>query len=101
MILWRYQKKCDELEVLVAKSDGLYKSVVADKNDVVSYLSKEIGKKDHELSQLNLKLANLIASKKDADLLYVKERDSMRKRYEEMFDDCKAENTELRNFQDS
>lgn len=80
----------------MTKSDGLYKSVVVDKNDVVSYLTKELEKKDNEVSQLNHKFTDLTASKKEADALHIKERDSLRKKYEEMLDDSRAENTDLR-----
>lgn len=61
--LVRYQKKCDEMEVMCKKYEVQYESSNLEKRDIVANLKKECDKKADEILDLNDRLIGLQQSK--------------------------------------
>lgn len=93
--LARYQKKCDEMEVMCKKYEVQYESSNLEKRDIVSTLKKECDKKSDEILDLNDRLIGLQQSKEAEKELCEKQLADLRTESQEAKDVLTNQNNSL------
>jgi len=76
---FRYQKRCDELELMCRSYGDQFEILVKDKRDISSYLKKELELRNEQIFDLNDRLIGLQQAKNN-------EKDLLEKKLE----DCKG-----------
>ena len=61
---FRIYNENKELRESISKSETEKQFILTQKNDIVSYLNKELEEKTHEIQNLNLKISSFDVSKK-------------------------------------
>ena len=53
IVCFRYQKKCDELELMSGKVKQEYEQIAKDRDEMVAFLQKTLESRNDELADLN------------------------------------------------
>lgn len=91
----RYQRKCDELEILCKKYENLYETSNTDKRDIVSNLKKELEKKTDEILDLSDRLVGLQQAKDAEKEAFDKQLTDLRTEFQETKDMLTNQNNSL------
>ena len=94
--LKRYQRRCDELEILNKKYETLYETTNLDKRDIVSNLKKELEKRTDEILDLNDRLIGLNQAKDAEKEAFEKQLTDLRTEFQETKDNLTNQNNSLR-----
>ena len=82
--LKRYQKKCDELEILNKKYETIYENSIVEKRDIVNNLKKEVDRKVDEVADLSDRLIGLQQAKDAEKEAFDKQLTDAKTEFQEM-----------------
>ena len=80
----RYQKKCDELEILNKKYETIYENSIVEKRDIVNNLKKEVDRKVDEVADLSDRLIGLQQAKDAEKEAFDKQLTDAKTEFQEM-----------------
>jgi hypothetical protein len=96
--LKRYQRRCDELDILNKKYETLYETTNVDKRDIIANLKKELEKKTDEILDLNDRLIGLQQAKDAEKDAFEKQLSDLRTEFQETKDLLTNQNNSLCKF---
>jgi predicted nucleic acid-binding Zn-ribbon protein len=93
--LKRYQRRCDEFEILNKKYETLYETSNVDKRDIIANLKKELEKRADEILDLNDRLIGLQQAKDAEKDAFEKQLTDLRQEFQETKDLLTNQNNSL------
>lgn len=94
---YRYQHKCDELEIHERDFNSKYSHAEKEKRDIVLYLKRAVAQKEDELSDLSERLISLNQSKEAEKETFELQLSQLRQEFQEVKDKLTSENIVLGN----
>lgn len=95
MILLRYQRRLDELEVTKTDADEKHEQFSKDLQDVIAYLKKGLNQRIDEIADLNDKIVGLMQAKETDKTTYETQMAQLRQEFHETKDQLTSENMVL------
>lgn len=89
---FRYQRKCDELEVANGEFKDKYDQMTTDKKEIVSFLKKQLEQRQDEIADLNDRLVGLQQAKDIEKDAYEQQLAQLRTEFQETKDQLTSEN---------
>lgn len=90
--LTRYQRKCDELEVMNGEFKSTYDQMGTDKKEIVAFLKKQLEQRQDEIADLNDRLVGLQQAKDTEKDAYEAQLAQLRNEFQETKDQLTSEN---------
>lgn len=78
----RYQLKCDQLEILLSKTEGQYTSILNDKKNIVQFLKSELESKSDQVIEMSNELYAVSNTNQAIKNQYQNDIEIMKKDYE-------------------
>ncbi|CAG5115506.1 unnamed protein product [Candidula unifasciata] len=90
--VWRYQKRCDELEVANSQFHEKFEQMATDKKEIVAFWKKQLEQKTDEIADLTDRHIGLQQTRDNERETFKKQIQEQRTEYQEMKDQLTAEN---------
>ena len=96
-IIFRYQKRCDELELMCRSYGEQFETLLKDKHDISSYLKKQLESRDEQVFDLHDRLIGLQQAKDKEQNLYENNFKNMKEEYQMKMNELEQNNMLLSN----
>jgi hypothetical protein len=98
LLFFRYQKRCDELELMCRSYGDQFEILLKDKRDISSYLKKQLELRNEQVFDLNDRLTGLQQAKNNEKDLFEKKLQDCKTQFQIEIEKLENENLLLSSF---